>query len=77
MRSRTFRITTICLLTAVLFLLHNDEWLFVRDGRHSLFDYQQPIFGWLPAEAAYNVAWIALGAGLCHLTLRWTWRSDT
>ncbi|MHC5109301.1 MAG: hypothetical protein ACYTHJ_05430 [Planctomycetota bacterium] len=75
--NKRWRFVLVTLFAGVLFLLHNDEWLFVRNGRHVLLDAWQPLFGWLPVDMAYNMAWVMLGVVFCYLLMRWTWSDES
>ena len=50
-------------VVALLFILHNEQWLFERDGANVLFDPRSAVWGWFPADMAYHVIWVVLAAG--------------
>ncbi len=73
MSRRSLRILSAAIV-ALLFILHNERWLFERESNNILFDPRSAVWGWFPADMAYHVIWVVLGAGAAWLVMRCTWR---
>ncbi|MCA8960279.1 MAG: hypothetical protein KDC38_07185 [Planctomycetes bacterium] len=69
--------TTVTITGALLVLLgilHSRREVEVWTG--PWFDARTALFGWLPAEIAYHLGYVAVATVIVYLLLRLYWRSD-